>query len=170
MRAALSPLAAALVGLIACASAAGGGGDDGAPPPEPAVGALMVQGMCHPAVALSVWNMRRRLPGVPIQIFYSAESERSLRAWFGGGANASSSSSSSLLFGDGDGGRGGDITLTPMPGRYFDVLRSDDPAAAAARAVPNDHPYNSLSRLFTDAAFWDLVRGRKVLTFQQVSA
>lgn len=47
------------------------------------IGAMIVEQRCHVALPLVVWNMRKNLPSLPIQMFYSDANEACVLGWFG---------------------------------------------------------------------------------------
>jgi len=46
------------------------------------IGAMIVEPRCHIALPLVVHNMRKRLPSLPIQLFYSDNNADCVQAWF----------------------------------------------------------------------------------------
>ena len=67
------------------------------------VNVLGVFATTSPTAPLVIWNVRRALPSVPIQIFYSMDSADAVRQWFDGVSG---------------------ITIEPLPAPYADSMGS----------------------------------------------
>merc|ERR1719265_803985 len=46
------------------------------------VGAIILEPRCHIALPLTVWNMRKKLPSLPIQMFYADSNAGCVKEWF----------------------------------------------------------------------------------------
>merc|ERR1719161_2428428 len=68
------------------------------------ISALVIEPRCHPALPLIVWNMRRQLPSLTIQLFYSSQNKEAVLKWF---ANVSS------------------VILKPLPSPWWNGMSHD---------------------------------------------